>query len=94
MWNRLESYVTVYLFAVADAVNVVACVIVTVVFLVVADAGAFPLFFVHFSHVYPFVTTASILTCFPYLYVPAPLVLVIPVPLFNVNAYVFLLNHI
>ena len=40
------------------------------------------------------ISIASIFTVFPYLYVPAPLVELIPVPLFNVNANVFLVNHI
>ena len=80
--------------SVALAVNVVAPIIVTVVDLFVVLAGAFPLFFVHFSHVYPVLTVASIFTTFPYLYVPTPVTLAIPVPLFNVNSYVFLLNHI
>ena len=93
---------TVYLLAVALAVSFVFDVIVTVVAFVVALAGSFPEFFVHFSHLYPaFETVASMLTCFPCLYVFASVVLVpplltadIPVPFANVNVYVILLNHI
>ncbi len=94
-------YVTVYVFAFPFAVSVVFCVIVTVVAFVVALAGSFPLFFVQFTHEYPSDTVASILTCFPYLYVCAAVVLVHPlftalihVHLFNVNVYVLLANHI
>ena len=74
------------MFTLAFAVNVVALVIVTVVFFVVAFAGAFPALFVQFTHVYQSLTVASILTCFPYLYVHAPVTLLIHVHLFNVNA--------
>ena len=63
-------------------------------FFVLALAGSFPALFVQFTNVYPALTVASILTCFPYLYVHAPLTLLIHVHLFNVNVYVLLANHI
>ena len=74
---------------------------VTVVAFVLALAGSFQLFFVHFTHVYHAHVVAFILTVVPYLYVIAfsvfvPLLLtaVIHVHFFNVNVRVSLPNHI
>ena len=66
--------------------------IVTVVLALFAFAGASPLSFVQFEKLYHALVfaIALILTCFPYLYVHAPLTLLIHVHLFNVNVYVLL----
>ena len=75
---------------------------VTVVAFVVAFAGAFPLTFVHPLNAYHALvfTVASILTCCPYLYVFALVVLVPPlltavihVDVFNFNVTGLLANH-
>ena len=57
--------VTVYVLDVAFATNTVFAFIVTVVFFVPAFAGFDPLVFSHVDHVYPALTVASMLTCFP-----------------------------
>ena len=59
-------------------------------FFVFAFAGLFHALFVQFTHVYPFVTVASILTCCPYLYVTALVVFVHP--LLTALIHVHLLN--
>ena len=94
-------YVTLYVFAVVVAVNVVLLVNVTVVAFVVALAGSFHAPFVHLLHVYHALTVASIFTVCQYLYVTALVVLVhqlltalIHVHLLNVSVTGFLLNHI
>lgn len=85
------------MFAVALAFSVVVCVIVTVVLLLFVLAGLSPIIFDQFAHVYPALTVASILTCFPYLYDLALSVLVHPlltalihVHFFNAKLYIFL----
>jgi hypothetical protein len=84
------------------AVSSVFDVSVTVVAFVVALAGLFPLTFVHPLHAYPLavLTVASILTCCPYLYVFASVVLVHPlltavihIDVFNFNVTELLANH-
>jgi hypothetical protein len=71
----------------AFAVNVVFCVIVTVVLALLAFAGASPLFFVQLEKLYhaAVFAIALISTSFPCLYIHAHITSEIHVHLFNVN---------
>ena len=85
------------MFAVASDLNVTAPHAITIFWLFV-DAvnvvGVVHAVFVHVLHVYPFFTVVSIATLAHHLYVHAHVGLCVPFHALNVNAYVFLLNHI
>ena len=81
----LHANDTVYLLAVAFAVNSVALLILTVVLAVVVLAGVFPEPTVQLLNVYPVLAVAPIFALCVLKYVAAPVTVLIPVPLFNVN---------
>ena len=85
-----------FLLTFAFAVNVVFCVIVTVVAELVKLFGILPAVTVHPLNTYPLVVlaVALIFTVAPCLYVHAPVTLFIHAHLFNVNVCVSLQNHL